>query len=321
MDNPDAMILKFDTYKSEGTTITLPLKGAVNVTVNWGDGSSNTYTTEGNKNHTYTAEGYYTVEISGSLTQFGNTWNAYPNVDKLVRVTSFGNIGLTSLNGAFIQAINLIEVPDMLPSSVTSTFRMFKGAKSFNQDISGWDVSSVIEMGDMFEGATSFNQDIGSWNVSNVKYMYNMFKGVTLSTTNYNSLLIGWAGQTVQNGVTFSGGNSTYSPGAAADARAVLTGTTNNWTITDGGIATAISSTLADNMDVYPNPFQNVINISNANNASHLVITNLLGKVVITTDLSQASNQTIDTNLPSGIYLVTIIANDGSRVTRKMIRD
>jgi hypothetical protein len=61
-----------------------------------------------------------------------------------------------------------------------------------------------------------------------------MFDGVTLSTANYNSLLIGWATQTVKNGVSFHGGNSKYSPGAAATARAVLIGT-YGWTIIDGG--------------------------------------------------------------------------------------
>ncbi|MDY0202477.1 MAG: YDG domain-containing protein, partial [Tenuifilaceae bacterium] len=82
-----------------------------------------------------------------------------------------------------------------------------------------------------------------------------------------------------------------------------------------GIITNVLSST-----KVYPNPFKNTINISNASNADRVVITNVVGKVVMSLNLSQASNQRIETNLPSGIYLVTIIANDGSRVTRKMIR-
>jgi len=86
----------------------------------------------------------------------------------------------------------------------------------------------------MFSGATSFNQDMGNWDIENVTTMENMFFGVTLSTSNYNSLLVNWSTQNVQNGVYFSGGNSKYSPGDAANARATLEGT-YGWTITDGG--------------------------------------------------------------------------------------
>lgn len=539
------MVLEFNTNLSDGKTIALPLYGAVDVSVNWGDGNSDTYVTEGNQEHTYKAEGTYTVSISGSLGQFGKY--DYPNADKLVRVTSFGDIGLTSLSNAFYGAINLVELPTQLPSTVESlesmlreassfnfdiggwdvsnvynmfglfhgassfnqniggwdvsnngdmgymftaavafnqdigswdvskvynmfnTFggassfnqdisswdvgkvtgmsymftwatafnqdisswnvsgvyemhAMFEGASSFNQDISSWDVSKLMIMNEMFSGASSFNQNIGSWNVSKVTNMTDLFKDVTLSTDNYNNLLIGWAGQTVNNDINFNGGNSRYSPGAAAEARAILTGT-YNWTITDGGESNVLAvSTLSpseitaftanaggeifadggsavtargvvwhtsenptitantgyttdgtgvgaftssitglahsstyyvrayatnangteygsnmefttlqsafgvtfnelDNLSVYPNPFQKRFNVSNASNASHLIITNILGKVVMTADLSHASDHLVETNLPLGIYLITIIANDGSRVVRKMIRE
>ncbi len=588
------MVLEFNTNISDGTTITLPLNGTVDVTVNWGDETSNAYTAGGNQEHTYATEGTYTVTITGSLTQFGGGYTAIPNIEKLVRVTSFGNIGLTSLFGAFKDAVNLIEVPTSLPPTVTSTKNMFSGCASFNQNISSWNVSNVTDMYSMFSGSTSFNQDIGSWNVgevttmylmfanctsfnqdisswnvskvtdmafmftkaaafnqnignwsvsnvSNMSWMFNtaiafnqnistwdvskvtnmssmfqgaaafnqdlgawnvtsvtnmtdMFKYVTLSTSNYNNLLIGWAGKTVQNGVVFNGGNSKYSSGEAAAARAVLTGT-YNWAITDGGelsvptvltltpseitsttaicggeitadggsmvtargvvwsidvdptieintgitvdgdgmgtfisnitgltgnttyyvrayatnamgtdygsnaefttenaqftvtftvtdnqgplaeatisineqmlttnsegIATielenglypywvsapnhiahegsiTVDGTAVDedvslvfvgvdinshsNITVYPNPFQNTINISNARNVNRVVITNIIGKVVMNVNLNP-SNPVIETNLPSGIYLVTIIADDGSKVVRKMIR-
>jgi hypothetical protein len=65
--------------------------------------------------------------------------------------------------------------------------------------------------------------------------MTSMLFNVTLSTTNYDALIIGWSAQTVQPSVPFHGGNSQYSAGAATTARGVLTGAPNNWTITDGG--------------------------------------------------------------------------------------
>ncbi len=57
--------------------------------------------------------------------------------------------------------------------------QLFDGATSFNQDISNWNVSSVIHMGSMFNGVTSFNQDISNWNVSSVSDMSDMFDGAT----------------------------------------------------------------------------------------------------------------------------------------------
>jgi hypothetical protein len=61
-----------------------------------------------------------------------------------------------------------------------------------------------------------------------------MFTNVTLSTANYSALLIGWEAQVEKTGVTFSGGSSQYSAGAAATARGVLVNT-STWDITDGG--------------------------------------------------------------------------------------
>jgi surface protein len=124
-------------------------------------------------------------------------------------------------------------------SNVTNMTQMFSGATSFNQDISSWDVSNVISMQSMFQGATSFNQDIGGWDVTSLTNATNMFgitgggSAITLSTANYDALLIGWAAQAVNTGVVFSGGNSKYSAGAAATARGTLV--TAGWTITDGG--------------------------------------------------------------------------------------
>ncbi len=146
-------------------------------------------------------------------------------------------------------------------SGVESMYNMFYGATAFNQDIGAWDVSGVESMYNMFSGATAFNQDIGAWDVSgvtNMRYMFNwavafdqdiggwdvtaltdatnMFLSATLSTANYDALLIGWEAQAVQDNVAFHGGNSKYSAGAAATARTALVND-HSWTITDGGQA------------------------------------------------------------------------------------
>jgi len=45
---------------------------------------------------------------------------------------------------------------------------MFAGLDSYNEDLSGWDVSSATTMDQMFEEAEAFNADLSGWDVSNV---------------------------------------------------------------------------------------------------------------------------------------------------------
>ncbi len=118
-------------------------------------------------------------------------------------------------------------------SRVTSMANMFS-TTAFNQDLSAWDVSSVTNMRRMFTYAKVFDQNLSAWNVSNVTNMNSMFDGVTLSTDNYNQILLGWSQLSLQIGVIFSAGNSQYSI-VSADARQYIKDTFE-WIITDGGL-------------------------------------------------------------------------------------
>jgi len=183
--DPD-LVLVFDTSLGD-LTIELPLNGTVDATVDWGDSTSDVYTTAGTQTHTYAAGGIYTVRVSGTVTQFGSGTAALSRPE-LTKCLSFGTVGITSLDGAFRNCANLTEVPAVLPAGVTSLARMFNGATAFNQDIGGWDTSSVTTMQGMFIGATAFNQDIGGWDTSSVTNMQGMFNGATA----FNQDIGGW---------------------------------------------------------------------------------------------------------------------------------
>jgi surface protein len=118
-------------------------------------------------------------------------------------------------------------------SSVIDMREMFSGASSFNQSLASWDVSSVINMREMFSDASSFNQPLGTWNISCVTRMEKMFSGVTLSTSNYDGMLVSWSQLPLQSGVIFDAGNSQYGPLASQARQKIIDDF--GWTISDGG--------------------------------------------------------------------------------------
>ena len=138
-------------------------------------------------------------------------------------------------------------------SSVLQMGVMFDGTTAFDQNISGWNVSACTDMWGMFRNATAFDQNLGGWNVANVATTDNFLQGVTLSTVNYDALLIGWDALALQSGNNFHGGNSVYSCGTAEAARANMIAS-DTWTITDGGSTPASC----------PSPFTFTVKTDNA---------------------------------------------------------
>jgi surface protein len=192
--NNDAMLIDINTMLSSGTTLGLPLKGNVDVEVDWGDGTTENIAVAGIAYHTYDTEGQFTIGINGSLTQFGNTLYSYPGVEKITKVSSWGNLGLTSLDGAFCGTLtnisNIVSVPDSLPSGVTSLSFMFRYASNFNGNLSNWDLQNVNDLFSMFEYCSNFNNDISSWDVSNVtrmSYMFNEASSFNQNISNWNT--------------------------------------------------------------------------------------------------------------------------------------
>jgi len=190
-------------------------------------------------NMTCTATDSPTITTTNLSSYFGNCTNfngAIGNWD-VSSVTSMSAMFLSA--SSFNQDIGAWDV-----SSVTNMGSMFSAATSFNQDISAWDVSSVTIMGFMFYFATSFNQDISSWDVDQVSNFTNFMFGVTISTTNYDALLIDWesnlqsaypSGTGYPYTISAHFGNSQYTSGSASET--ARTSLINNfgWTITDGG--------------------------------------------------------------------------------------
>ena len=270
------MVFVIDTTKSSGTEFRLGLAAvdgqAVDVTVNWGDGSMENFNTSGNKIHTYAEEGVYEIIIKGTFPSTDTPKNEISQ-QKIIEMKSWGEVGLLDGTDMFRFTGEYLEISQPLPPTVTNISGMFRNSE-FNKDISNWDVSNVKLMSTTFQDS-KFNKDISNWDVSNVTSFFGtfqdsdfnqnlgnwvlpfsvptlnaMFNASGMSPENYARTLIGWA-----NNIFSRGGNDAqfgqlgatqieyasdvYSDivgefDNAIDARSYLINTAD-WMITDAG--------------------------------------------------------------------------------------
>jgi hypothetical protein len=111
-------------------------------------------------------------------------------------ITSWDVSNATSFSNMFL--LVTASIPDITgwnTSSATSLSDMFN-LSNFNQDITGWNVSNVTNFARVFQNNTAINQDFSTWDISNASSPYglwSMFANVTtLSTANYDAMLIAW---------------------------------------------------------------------------------------------------------------------------------
>lgn len=257
---PPSFIYDIQTTNNN-ETFKLPLlsAGTYNFTVNWGDGNSDVITAynQPEVTHTFATPGTYTVDMSGVIELFA--FSNSGDKDKIYNIKQWGSIVLGSgsfygcsnldvtatdapvlqpiLNNFFLNCTSLVyntSINNWDTSNVTSLGNFFRGT-FFNQPIGNWDTSNVTSTIDMFRFGVGFDQDLSNWNITSLTSAIRMFLGQTLSTSNYDALLIGWESQSVQNNVTFDAGNSKYTLGGAAETARTNLINDHNWTITDGG--------------------------------------------------------------------------------------
>ena len=183
--NPSSWFVATWRTTTSNESITVPARGTY--TIDWGDGTIEEGVS-GTQSHTYDSAGRHTVRISDGITGFrlDTTNDAY----KLVSIDQWGTAQWTSMHAAFRGGYNMnynaTDAPDL--SGVSDASHMFRDARTFNGDLSSWDVSSVTTMVDMFRGATAFNKPLSSWDVSSVTDMSRMFLGATA----FNRPLSSW---------------------------------------------------------------------------------------------------------------------------------
>jgi len=240
---------------SAADQIELPLvsTGTYSMTVDWGDGTSDTITTwdQPERLHTYSTPGDYTVTIRGTC----RGWRFFVSTDNLqdhlkilnvsrwkaldistadafrgcsnlnATATDFPKISTTNLSGCFAGCASFNgAVGNWRVRNVTNMSGMFNGCTVFNQPLNTWKVQNVTNMGNMFRSAIAFNQPIGSWNTGNVTSLESTFA----LATSFNQNIGAWDVSKVTrfDGVSAFGTffNATaFNNGGSSDI--------NNWTL------------------------------------------------------------------------------------------
>jgi surface protein len=170
------MVLNYN-FPADDHQVWLPLFGNVNVVVDWGDGgATDTVTNQTALHHMYSSGGDYQVTITGTLDQFGNYTDWFHGTHNLISVDSFGDLGLTSLAGAFRGGSRLTQVPSVLPSTVTRLDYAFYASNGMGTNVQYWNTTNVTSMRGTFqENQSQVAFDLSGWNVSNVTDFFAMF--------------------------------------------------------------------------------------------------------------------------------------------------
>ena len=185
---PDNAFVTTWTTTADDQQITLPVTGS-GMTVFWGDNQTST-NVSGPATHTYATAGTYTVSVAGDLASINLGSTDSDNARLLSSIEQWGDASWTTMNGTFHGARNMAYNADDAPdlSGVTDMANMFRTARSFNADLSSWNVSTITDMAFTFYNTVNFNGDISSWDVSSVTDMTGMFG----STASFNQDLSGW---------------------------------------------------------------------------------------------------------------------------------
>jgi hypothetical protein len=168
------------------------------------------------------------LNTCSSFNQDLSSWDTSGVTDAqylLAAATSFNSsVANWTLNGTWFRPFNAtsaftgIGVEDWDVSGLSDARNLFVNCTSFNGDTSGWNTSSLLNASNMFFNCSSYDQDMSVWDINQVTNFLNFCSGVTLSTANYDALLIAWD---AQGAMSYSGtvnfGGSTYTLGGAAE--------------------------------------------------------------------------------------------------------
>ena len=163
-----------------------------------------------------------------------NTWDMSNVISatRFIYMSSSSN-SLTSLD---MSGMNWSSCTNYGSAGTNGFTRNLANCTSFDVTNITLNSSSNISMYRMFRDiADDVVVGLDTWNIEKVNVFTGFLEGAKITTTEYDKLLISWAGQNAVDSLAVNFGTSQYTlGGSAASARADLI-STDLWTITDGG--------------------------------------------------------------------------------------
>ncbi|MCB9024618.1 MAG: T9SS type A sorting domain-containing protein, partial [Lentimicrobiaceae bacterium] len=85
-------------------------------------------------------------------------------------------------------------------------------------------------------------------------------------------------------------------------------------------VLVGVENPAISNVNIYPNPSNNVVNIDLSSNISQVVVYNYVGQVVFEQNVTKAETLQLNVrNYESGAYLVKFVTRAGESFTKKVI--
>ncbi|AVP49214.1 BspA family leucine-rich repeat surface protein [Williamsoniiplasma luminosum] len=155
-----------------------------------------------------------TIYIDADSKAVKSTNDIVPEGTKEVLHIGFGMDNEKNLMGAHKMPKTIEKVPNYISPQIKSLYKIFDGAKQFNDsNISQWNTSNVEIMENVFMDAELFNQELNDWNVSNVWDMNSMFlraKSFNKDLNNWNTSKVKKMSNMFQGAEKFNGNISTW---------------------------------------------------------------------------------------------------------------
>ena len=312
---PPALISTTPATVCPGNSANISATAAAGATVNWYTDSTggtpvatgNTYTTPA----VSTTTTYYASAIVGSNSSVGPVSPAAQGGTLDTQSPSVPwAVYFTTLSTAKLVSIDVFP----LTSGEAGVIKIFSGTST-----SGTPIATIPFTTNVSGGATAQTIDInvdlpaGSYNAYPTIPTSGLRRNISGAVYPYTSPIANITGNGYSSSYYMSFYNWKFSTGCESARQPVVVTASSS-----ACLGTSENNKDKNDIKAYPNPFADVLNISDVSNVKSISVVDISGKLVKTFDKPESTLQLRELN--SGMYLVILNMKDGSKQTIKAIK-